>query len=88
MSGIRVGDRYKANPTDRNRLNSISSLDHIRIGFLDGDYISIVVLKVDGRHFSLAVPRFLFGVNFEEDRSHLVSDPGYALSGRAKEIYK
>ena len=89
MSGIVVGDKFKANPTTRNTLNGVDPSDDIRIGLIEPDFISIHVIKRSGATQQLAVPRGAFGGNFENDRFHLAPpNRGYAMLKRPMTIYK
>ncbi len=89
MPDIAVGDKYKARPTARNSLNGINPGDDIRIGFVESAYVSVRVIRRGGSELQLAVPIEAFGVNFEDDKFHVAPpNRAYALSGRARNIYR
>ena len=89
MAEIPVGDKYVAMQTTRNSVNGVGPQDDIRIGFVDPHYISIHVIKQGGSKTALAVPRALFGVNFEPDRFHMaLPNRGYAMLSRATVLYR
>lgn len=88
MALVVRGDKYLALPTFSNQRNGISPQDDIRIGHLDGETVSIWVLSRSGSRKKLAVPRHVFGLNFEEDRAHTVqANAAYFMSVRAETPY-
>jgi hypothetical protein len=72
-----VGSKYISRPTARNAKNSIVPDKEVRIAHVSQNAISIRVFQ-NGSELRLLVPRELFGVNFEEDRSFLPPNTSYA----------
>ena len=88
MNAITVGDKFLALQTARNTMNGIDPKDDIRIGHVEPAFISVHVIKRDGKSTKLAVPRDAFGSNFENDRFHLAPpNRGYAMLMRAPSVY-
>ncbi len=88
MALIERGGKYIALPTASNQRNNVRPDDDIRVGHLDGEAVSIWVIARSGSTRKLAVPRHVFGLNFEEDRAHTVQpNAAYFMSTRAPTPY-
>lgn len=88
MTIIVRGDKYVARSTHNNHANGVTPRDDIRVGYIDDDSVSIWVISPGGRTRKLAVPKHVFGLNFEPDKSHTVMpNAGYFMSGKAAEAY-
>lgn len=89
MALIERGGKYLALPTHSNHRNGVSPGDDIRVGHLDGETVSIWAIARSGSTRKLAVPRHVFGLNFEEDRAHTVQpNAAYFMSKRAETPYQ
>jgi hypothetical protein len=72
-----VGSKYISRRTDRNARNMILPDKEVRIAHVSAIAISIRVFQ-EGSELKLVVPRELFGINFEEERSFVPANTSYA----------
>lgn len=74
---MQVGEKYLVRSTARNAKNNLLRGKEARIAHLDPNTISLRVFQ-NGAELKLAVPRELFGVNFELERSFVPPNKAYA----------
>lgn len=83
---LRVGEKYIVRATNRNFTNGLIAGKEARIAHLSHDMVSVRIFQ-NGGEKRLAVPKDIFGVNFEEEMSFVPPNQAYASAAPFLEPY-